>query len=230
MTLGAARWPELDAGRHITLLVPVGSVEQHGPHLPLSTDTRIAEAVAGLAAGPATLVAPSIDYGASGEHETFPGTVSIGHQALQAVLVELGRSACRWAARVAFVNGHGGNVGSLSEAVRLLRAEGRDAAWHACELPGTDLHAGRTETALLLAVAAEEVRMDAARPGNTGSLAELLPAMRAGSVRAVSPSGVLGDPTGATAEEGRSLLAALGAALRSALAGWRPGKSGLLSH
>lgn len=230
MSLGEARWPELDGRQDITLLVPVGSVEQHGPHLPLSTDTRIAEAVACLAAGPAVLVAPSINYGASGEHESFPGTVSIGHEALQAVLVEFGRSACRWAARVVFVNGHGGNVRSLSEAVRLLRAEGRDVAWHACGLPGTDLHAGHTETALLLAVAAQEVRMDAARPGNTGNLTKLLPAIQAGSVRAVSPSGVLGDPTGATAEEGRSLLAALAAALRSALAGWQPGASGLLSH
>jgi mycofactocin system creatininase family protein len=230
VSLGEARWPELDGRQDITLLVPVGSVEQHGPHLPLSTDTRIAEAVACLAAGPAVLVAPSINYGASGEHESFPGTVSIGHEALRAVLVEFGRSACRWAARVVFVNGHGGNVRSLSEAVRLLRAEGRDVAWHACGLPGTDLHAGHTETALLLAVAAQEVRMDAAQRGNTGSLAELLPAMQAGSVRAVSPSGVLGDPTGATAEDGRSLLAALAAALRSALAGWQPGKSGLLSH
>jgi creatinine amidohydrolase len=230
VSLGEARWPELDGRQDITLLVPVGSVEQHGPHLPLSTDTRIAEAVACLAAGPAVLVAPSINYGASGEHESFPGTVSIGHEALQAVLVEFGRSACRWAARVVFVNGHGGNVRSLSEAVRLLRAEGRDVAWHACGLPGTDLHAGHTETALLLAVAAQEVRMDAARPGNTGNLAKLLPAIQAGSVRAVSPSGVLGDPTGATAEEGRSLLAALAAALRSALAGWQPGASGLLSH
>src|SRR6478736_2828422 len=84
------------------------------------------------AAGTNLLVAPPIAYGASGEHEGFPGTVSIGHEALRLLLVELGRSAARWAGRVLFVNGHGGNVPTLVDAVRLLRYEGRDAAWLAC--------------------------------------------------------------------------------------------------
>src|SRR5215204_2153898 len=87
------------------VLVPVGSVEQHGPHLPLDTDTRIAAAVAARAATGALLVAPPVAYGASGEHEGFAGTVSIGHEALRLLLVELGRSASRWAARLVFVNG-----------------------------------------------------------------------------------------------------------------------------
>ena len=70
------------------LLVPVGSVEQHGPHLPLATDAMVANAVTRAAAerldadGTPVLVAPSVNYGASGEHEGFPGTVSIGHEAL----------------------------------------------------------------------------------------------------------------------------------------------------
>jgi mycofactocin precursor peptide peptidase len=229
VSLAGSRWPELDRGEDLTVLVPVGSVEQHGPHLPLDTDIRIAEAVARQVSWPGVLVAPPMGYGAAGEHESFPGTISIGHDAMQAVLVEFGRSACRWAARLVFVNGHGGNVAALGAAVRRLRAEGRDVAWHACVVPGADLHAGRTETSLLLAIAPADVRMSQARPGNTGGLAELLPAMRAGSVRAVSPSGVLGDPTGATAQEGSSLLATLGAALRGALARWQPGESGLLT-
>ena len=93
------------------LVIPVGSTEQHGPHLPLDTDTRIAAAVAhGVAerlaesGGTDWMLAPAISYGASGEHEDFPGTVSIGTSGLRLLLVEFGRSASRWASRLVFVN------------------------------------------------------------------------------------------------------------------------------
>ena len=146
LQLGERVWPEI--GARSTVLVPVGSTEQHGPHLPLDTDVRVAAAVAAVAAGAGgsdVLVGPPVAYGASGEHEGFAGTVSIGHEALRSLLIELGRSAGRWAARLVFVNGHGGNVRTLVDAVALLRHEGRDAAWFACD-PGGDAHAGRTET------------------------------------------------------------------------------------
>jgi len=222
--LGERVWPEID-GRP-TLLVPVGSVEQHGPHLPLDTDTRIAAAVAARAATGALLVAPPVAYGASGEHEGFAGTVSIGHEALRLLLVELGRSASRWAARLVFVNGHGGNVSSVVEAVRLLRYEGRDAAWFACAAGG-DAHAGRTETSLMLALDPALVRPERTA-GNTAPLADLLPAMRAGGVAAVSPNGVLGDPAGASADEGERLLAAMSDALGAAITRWTPDPAGRL--
>jgi mycofactocin system creatininase family protein len=222
--LGERVWPEID-GRP-TLLVPVGSVEQHGPHLPLDTDTRIAAAVAARAATGALLVAPPVAYGASGEHEGFAGTVSIGHEALRLLLVELGRSASRWAGRLVFVNGHGGNVSSLVEAVRLLRYEGRDAAWFACAAGG-DAHAGRTETSLMLALDPALVRPERTA-GNTAPLADLLPAMRAGGVAAVSPNGVLGDPAGASADEGERLLAAMSDALGAAITRWIPDPAGRL--
>lgn len=208
--LGERTWPELRGG---VLLVPVGSTEQHGPHLPLDTDTRIAVAVARRAAGAGVAVAPAIAFGASGEHEGFAGTVSIGHEALRAVLVELGRSASRWAQRIVFVNGHGGNLPTVPDAVALLRGEGRDAVWFACAPTAGDAHAGRTETSIMLALAPELVRLDAAAPGNTAPIAELLPALRAGGVAAASPNGVLGDPTGASAVEGERLLATMVAAL-----------------
>ncbi len=72
------------------------------------------------------MVAPPIGYGASGEHESFSGTVSIGTSALRLLLVEFGRSAASWARRLVFVNGHGGNVEALAAAAALLRYEGRD--------------------------------------------------------------------------------------------------------
>ena len=97
------------------LVIPIGSTEQHGPHLPLDTDTRIAAAVAREVAEHLAdadhisrwMHAPPIGYGASGEHESFPGTVSIGNAALRLLLVEFGRSAAQWASRLVFVNGHG---------------------------------------------------------------------------------------------------------------------------
>jgi mycofactocin system creatininase family protein len=217
VTLGERVWPEID-GRP-TLLVPVGSVEQHGPHLPLDTDTRIAAAVAARAATGALLVAPPVAYGASGEHEGFPGTVSIGHEALRLLLVELGRSAARWAGRLVFVNGHGGNVSSLVETVRLLRYEGRDAAWFACAAGG-DAHAGRTETSLMLALDPSRVRLDLAEPGCTDDIAAIMPRLRREGVRAVSANGVLGDPAGASAAEGHELLDRAAAELRGFVASW----------
>ena len=211
--LGRTTWPEAE-GRPL-VLVPVGSVEQHGPALPLTTDTIVAEAVTGAAAarlraaGRSVVVAPAVAYGASGEHEDFAGTVSIGHEALRALLVELGRSASRWASGVVFVNGHGGNAPTVAAAVDLLRAEGRSVSWAACAAPGSDAHAGLTETSLLLHLAPEAVRVDRLEPGDSRDVTELMPALRSHGVRAVSANGVLGDPTGASAAEGRRVLGAM---------------------
>lgn len=209
MILGAATWTEVDAAASMVLVVPLGSTEQHGPHLPLSTDTDIAVAVARRAAlaRPGVAVAPALPYGSSGEHAHFAGTLSIGHDALEHVVVELGRSADAFAA-VVFASGHGGNAAPLNRAVERLRAEGRQAAGWAPR-GYVDAHAGRTETSLLLALAPEVVRLGAARPGNRRPVADLLPALVAGGVRAVAPNGVLGDPTGASADEGHQVLDAL---------------------
>ncbi|MFI9828656.1 mycofactocin biosynthesis peptidyl-dipeptidase MftE [Streptomyces sp. NPDC051913] len=205
--LAGHAWPDVPHGPLV--LVPVGSTEQHGPHLPLDTDTVIACAVAREAADALPgrpLVAAALPYGASGEHAHFPGTVSIGHEALHAVLVELTRSLALWAGRVVFVNGHGGNVATLRGAVGQLREEGHAVDWVPCAVPGGDAHAGRTETSLMLRLAPGSVRLTEAAPGDPRPIAALMPDLVARGVRAVSPSGVLGDPTGATAEEGRRVL------------------------
>ncbi|WP_300007779.1 mycofactocin biosynthesis peptidyl-dipeptidase MftE [Pseudonocardia sp.] len=228
--LGERTWTEVDGPAPRTVLVPVGSLEQHGPHLPLDTDARIAAAVARRAADgdPALLLAPPLAYGASGEHEGFAGTLSIGHEALRAVLVELGRSASSWASRLVFVNGHGGNLPTVPDAVAQLRHEGRDAAWFGCAVPRGDAHAGRTETAILLALDPSVVRDADWEPGNTAPLAELLPTLVRGGVAAASPNGVLGDPRGATAQEGAELLEAMVTRLRDRLARWQPDDRGRL--
>ena len=225
--LAGALWPDLPAAP--TLVVPLGSVEQHGPHLPLGTDTSVAcaAAEAAVASMEGVLLAPALAYGDSGEHEGFPGTVSIGTEALTGLLVEYGRSACRWAGRVLLVNGHGGNLDALRSAVPLLRAEGRDVAWFPCGVPGGDAHAGRTETSLMLHVEPHAVREGRA-PGVTTPIGELMPRLRADGVRAVSPTGVLGDPSGASAVEGAALLGGLVGRLVAAARAWHVDGTGRL--
>ncbi len=196
--------------RGATVLVPLGAVEQHGAHLPLAADSVVARAVcdgvaARLADAP-VLVAPTVEYGASGEHEGFPGTVSIGTEALIHLLVELVRSVRRWCGPVVLVTGHGGNAAALTQAVRQLRWEAHDVSWTSCAEPGWDAHAGRAETSLMLALDGSSVRMDAAVAGPVDPVAQLLPRLQAGGLAAVSSCGVLGDPTGASAAEGHEHL------------------------
>ncbi|GLZ05654.1 mycofactocin system creatininase family protein [Actinomadura sp. NBRC 104412] len=231
--LAGAAWPDVLADPLV--LLPVGSTEQHGPHLPLSTDTVIAQAVAERAAGilrgrtaGQVLVAPAMPYGASGEHAGFPGTISIGHAALYAVIVETVRSLALWAGRVVLVNGHGGNVRTLDAAVGRLRAEGHEAAWIGCEAPGGDAHAGVTETSVMLYLAPHLVQPFGEVEGDTRPLAEIMPDLVAKGVRAVSPSGVLGDPAGSSAERGRAIVAAMASTVAARIGGGRVEESGRL--
>ena len=224
-------WTEMDhVGPDALLAVPVGSTEQHGPHLPLGTDTLLAVELSNRLAArvPEVLVAPAITFGASGEHEGFPGTLSIGTMVLESLAVELARSASRWVQRIIFVNGHGGNVDALARAESRLRSEGRDvlvwtARWrapraHRDVVP--DAHAGRTETSLVLALRPDLVRTRVATAGVTTPLRELWPQLRGTGVRAVSPNGVLGDPSGATAELGAALVDEATAHLIATVAEW----------
>lgn len=222
--LSDATWPEAgalaDAGA--VLVVPVGATEQHGPHLPLTTDTDIAVAVVEAAVGldPGLVVAPPVAYGSSGEHEGFAGTVSIGQPATEALLVELVRSATRTFDHVVLACTHGGNAGPLARARDRLVAEGHPVTVWWPRWTG-DLHAGRTETSLMLAIAPHRVRRDRAEAGDRRAADELLPLLRAGGVGAVSANGVLGDPDGATADEGRELIRAAAADLATLVAGVR---------
>jgi creatinine amidohydrolase len=211
--LGELTWPELyQATLRPLLAVPVGSCEQHGPHLPLDTDTRIAVALAnGLAQsfGPGEItVTPPITISASGEHVGFPGTLSFGTEVVESMIVELVRSA-DWSSGVVFVNGHAGNAEPMRRAVSRLTSESRRAlAWFP-RVTGGDAHAGHTETSLMLAIAPELVVRGRVEVGRTEHITDLIADLRSGGVRAVSPNGVLGDPTSANAAHGRSLLTRL---------------------
>jgi creatinine amidohydrolase len=218
--LARRAWPGAAAGG--LLAVPLGALEQHGPHLPLGTDTLLAAAVTARFARLRgdVVVAPAVAYGASDEHRSFPGTISLGTETTARLLVELGRSAAQTFPRVLLVNGHGGNADAVGEAVRRLTDEGVAVlAWH-LGAPGADAHAGRTETSMMLACSPPDVDLAAAEAGNVTPIAELLPSIRRSSVRAVSPNGVLGDPAGASAQEGEALLERMARDLADAVARW----------
>lgn len=239
MRLGDATWVETDeAARTLAdedgtlapvVLIPIGSTEQHGPHLPLSTDTLIAEEIAGRTIHRTTglLLGPTIAVSASGEHAGFAGTLSIGNEAMTTVAIELGRSA-DWAAGVVFVNGHGGNHAALTQAVETLQYEGRQVITWSPRWPKRadggppDLHAGRIETSLMLAIDPGLVRLELAEPGPEYGIDELLPRLRTEGVRPVSPSGVLGDPDGASGAEGEQFLDEFVRDLVFAIERWRP--------
>lgn len=220
MQLGSATWLDIEAtGRRHILAVPIGSLEQHGPHLPLDTDTRIAVELATRLAlfRPDVVVAPAVAYGASGEHAAFPGTLLVNHAVLSDLLVELVRSARSSFDGVVMISAHGGNSEGLARVDARCRADGDPVViWAAAPSDG-DAHAGRTETSLMLAIDQGAVRLELAEAGCREPLDVILPRLRAEGVRPVSSNGVLGDPQGASAVEGESLLAELADQLAAAV-------------
>lgn len=192
------------------LLLPLGSCEQHGPHLALDTDTKIAEYLCAQAAlqDKRTMIAPSLTISASGEHSGFAGTLSIGTAVLTQVLLEIVRSA-DWSDGVVFVNGHGGNAEAVTTAVRTLSSEQRNVAAWWPRIADGDAHAGMSETSMMLAIDPTRVNMSMAEAGSTKPISEISTQLRSGGVRAVSLNGVLGDPTDASAEHGAMLLSQL---------------------
>jgi mycofactocin precursor peptide peptidase len=215
--LGRATFPELLGRVDTHLLIPLGATEQHGPHLPLNTDTLIASGVAEAVAAVRddAIAAPALPYGSSGEHSGFPGTLSLGQAALETALIELVRSAAGFR-DVTLVSWHGGNAEPVARAIGQLRAEGRTVHLWEPRVDGGDAHAGWVETSLMLALAPELVRAE--RPvGATQPLDVLLPRLRKDGVGAVSANGVLGDARGASVDHGRALLERFAAELGSLL-------------
>lgn len=205
------------------LVVSMGSWEQHGAHLPLDTDTRIADELADRLVRRLTdsVRGPSISVSSSGEHADFAGTLSVGGRVVTDMVVELVRSA-HWASGIVIVNGHGGNVSSLTRARDLLESEGRSlCTWSPPLVDPTDSHAGYVETSLMMAIDPATVREDEIRSGPTIPLGDILDVLRDEGLIAISPNGVLGDPRSASAAYGRELLASWEEILVDTVEDWR---------
>jgi creatinine amidohydrolase/Fe(II)-dependent formamide hydrolase-like protein len=208
-------------------LLPVGAIEQHGPHLPLDVDAydaeRLALEVAERCSNPRPLVLPVIPYGVSYHHDDFPGTVSVGPDTLAALVREIGVNVARQGIdKLIIVNGHGGNGPALHFAAQMIN---RDAHIFTCVDTGessdtdvdalasahNDVHAGEIETSTTLALRPEVVRMEHARSSVPRFSSHYLDFSSKrgvgwyGRTLKITESGVMGDPTRATAEKGRKM-------------------------
>lgn len=203
------------------LIVPIGSWEQHGPHLPLDTDTRIAVELVDRVCACLTdgVRGPTITVSASGEHAGFPGTLSVGGSVLTNMIVELVRSAS-WAKGVVFVNGHGGNQPYLDRAVRNLDGQAV-LIWSPPLVDPRDSHAGYVETSILLAIDPTCVRVDEYVRGITEPLENIMTDLYESGIRGVSSTGILGDPTLTDIELGQRLLDSWTELLLSQIDLWR---------
>ena len=234
MRLGEMSWTALEERLNkgpLDVMIPLGALEQHGPHLPLDTDGLIAEAVADRAAQRAgeCVVSPCFPVGASHHHLAFPGTASLSDTTLRNVIVEVVQTLLSHGFRSAYVvTGHAGNVGAMAAVMAELDPTERrqvvsfddwptqrDAVHLVAEeqlglnreLVGT--HGGHFETSILLAIAPERVDMASAVQGHVGPAASASAKLRSEGMAAVSPVGIIGDPRGATAEAGELYLDAL---------------------
>ncbi|MGC4854396.1 creatininase family protein [Micromonospora sp. DT4] len=213
---------EIAAQTPTVAVLPVGSFEQHGSHLPLATDTIIAAAIAtSIAARYNVLVLPPITVSCSHEHAAWPGTVSISHKTLSAIVEDIRDSlANNGITRLAIVNGHGGNY-VLSNIVQTANASKPgvmtlfptradwDQARAAADLETDahrDMHAGELEVSILLHSCPDAVRPGVAQGDH---LADERAMLLVHGMGAYTQTGVIGQPSAANREKGHALLHSL---------------------
>lgn len=226
---GELTWPEAqERFQQVDIaLLPVGSIEQHGPHLPLDTDAYDAEylarQVARSCSNPKPFVLPLIAYGISYEHDDFKGTVSIRNDTLSRLVYDIGISTARnGIKKLVIINGHGGNTPALNYAAQMIT---RDARIFVCVDSGetsevdvykfistpNDVHAGEIETSTSLATRPHLVKMAQAPTSIPQFSSRYLNFTSRRGVswyaytQNLSPDGVLGNAAGATAEKGRKI-------------------------
>lgn len=220
-----------DPQRKVALL-PVGATEQHGPHLPLATDSILGEGIARLAAaqtGADVLLLPTVTYAKSDEHLSYPGTLTLDAETLLATLTQIGKSVARAGLRkLVLLNAHGGNLPVLALLARRLRIEDDmmvvNAGWMAMGFPEglvpaeerrDGVHGGLVETAAMLHLRPDLVDMSAAcdfvpasrAVAETNEILRVLGPVNTGWISEdLHPRGVAGNAAAATPEIGRKLV------------------------
>ncbi len=227
--LGELTWPEAEQRlQEVDIaLLPVGAIEQHGPHLPLDTDAYdaeyLAQQVALACSNPKPLVLPLIPYGVSYHHDEFPGTISINNKTLSNLVYEIGMNAARnGIKKLLIINGHGGNSPALDFAAQLINRDARifvgvDSGetsdvdiYEMIETPN-DVHAGEFETSTSLAIRPGHVKMEQAKQHIPKFSSRYLNFTSKRGIswhaytKKISSTGVMGDPTRASAEKGRKM-------------------------
>ncbi len=230
--LAEMTWPDIAqavACGMTTVILPLGATEQHGPHLPLGTDTFRAEALAERLASalPDALVAPALPIGCSDEHSGFAGLLSLDDATLAGVIVDCARRMAAWGVcRLVLLSAHGGNSQALklatlrlSEELSGLRVEvlGSSTAVSGALLAVAEeegvspeavgLHAGDGETSEMLCLRPDLVRMERVVPGYAGPMEEIMPRLLQAGLRPVTPTGTLGDASRADGLRGERYLA-----------------------
>lgn len=248
-------WADLPCGAFRDLpgdtvaVLPLGATEQHGPHLPLSVDSDLIDAVtqrmlAALAHDQSVLVLPALTVTKSDEHIAFPGTLTLSAETLLAVLREIGASVARaGVTRLVFFNGHGGNSALLQVAARDLRIA-HDLVVVACSWGGFtdwqahydadayahDIHAGDSETSAMLSIRPNRVNMTKAQDFKPAMVewARNFPSIGLAGKPAnpgwmaqdLHPLGACGNAAAATPEKGAALLDSAGRNFAAFLAGF----------
>lgn len=231
-------WPETNEAAKLgrVALIPVGSTEQHGPHLPTKTDAFLAEKICIQAAkmNPvASLVMPPVSYGYNEHHLDFPATIHINHETLIRFVIDIGKSLAHHGfSKIILVNGHGSNIAPMEIASRRITLE-TDALCASLDylaiapealdlLEGEDAHAGEIETSLMLSLDPANVDMGKATRDwgfeksdfvNYGAVPKSKAFENAGGKvqfmdwwSRMSKTGTMGDPTKSSAEKGRKIF------------------------
>ncbi len=227
-------WPEIqslrDRGGDMCLL-PLGATEQHGPHLPINTDSVFATAVCYYASAKTSVpVLPTIDYGCSlGHTEKWPGTISLFPETLSLVIREIAGFLIRTGfKRLLIVNSHWGNTSSLRCAIDRIRFdhaghfqiglknsfEFNRSIWKQFIDDGEDFHANRAETALMLYLDPTKVRSDRIEDDPDRTVGKVFTYV----VPLTSKNGLTGHPSRATPEDGKRLFIEMGEALANFVA------------
>jgi creatinine amidohydrolase len=213
-----------------TVVIGVGSIEQHGPHLPTQTDALLGDTITNQVASkrPKTLQGPTIRIGCSEHHMAFPGTITLTKETLKRVITDYTRSLVRHGfSKIFFIPSHGGNFAPLNEVLNELQKEFSDSNINgltnlqkfikvlqkSSEEEGitaeeAGAHAGESETSLVLAIKEQLVKKEHFETGYVGPFGkEQSDLIFSKGMTALTKNGILGDSTKASKEKGQKYLA-----------------------